>query len=58
VRTQTISDAIAGVRGMFIRFIEGPNMIIIDKSTSTVEGCDSNGEIKDQFNWISVKVHK
>jgi hypothetical protein len=58
VRTQTSSDATAGVTGMFISPFEGPYMIIKVMSPSAVEVCDSNGEIKDRVNWKSIKVSK
>jgi hypothetical protein len=58
VRTQPSSDAIAGVTGKFIRPYEGPYMISKVIPPSTVEVYDSNGKIKGQFNWKSIKVYK
>jgi hypothetical protein len=46
VGIQPSSDAIAGVTGKFISPFEGPYMIDTVIPLSTIEGCDSNVEIK------------
>ena len=58
MRTETSSDAIAGVTGMFSSPFEGPYMIVRVMSPSAVEVCDGNGEIKDQVNWKLIEVYK
>jgi hypothetical protein len=58
VRTQPRSDAIAGVKGKFIRPYEGPYLISKVISPSTVEVCDRNGRFKRQYNLKSIKVYK
>ena len=58
VKTQPTSDAVAGVTGKFIRPYEGPYKISKLIPPSTVEVCDSNGKVKGQFNWKSIKVYK
>jgi hypothetical protein len=58
VRTQSISDAIAGVTGKFIKPYEGPYLISKVISPSTVEVCDRNGRFIGQYNLKSAKVYK
>jgi hypothetical protein len=58
VRTQPISDAIAGVNGKFMRLSEGPYIISKLIPPSTVELCDSKGRVKGNFQWKSIKVYR
>jgi hypothetical protein len=58
VKTQPISDAIAGLTGKFVRPFEGPYIISKIISSSTVEACDNKRKLKGQFNWKSIKAYK
>jgi transposase InsO family protein len=58
IRSQPISDAIAGVTGKFIRPFEGPYTISKLIPPSTVELCDSKGKVRGTFNWKSIKRYQ